>query len=78
MAARETQEQLPDSVSPAQMDASVATALAGVVLVDPSVDAAQAEAVAAIDVPVAGVPERSAALSFAARAAARLLAAEEQ
>ena len=42
---------------------------------DPSVCAVgQAEAAAAIDVPDAGVPERSAASFFAARAAARLLA----
>jgi hypothetical protein len=79
MDAQETQERLHDSVSPEQKDASVVSDSAGAVPADPLVDEiALAEAVAVIDVPVAGAPERSAALSFAARGAARLLAAAEE
>ena len=75
MDVRETRERLHDFVSPEQKDAWVAPDLAAVVLADPSADAGLVEAVAAVGVPVADAPERSAASSFAARAEARPLAA---
>jgi hypothetical protein len=72
---REAQELLLDSGIPEKTGASVAADQTGVGLADPSACAVgRAEAVVAIDVPAAAVPERSAASSSAARAAVRPLA----
>jgi hypothetical protein len=75
----EARERLHDSGIPETTGAWVGADQAGAVLGDPSACAvAPAEAVAAIDVLAADVPERSAASSSAAHEAVRPLAEAEE